>query len=62
MISKAVKIGGITIGGGNPIVVQTMCNTHTCDVEASLEQCRKLYEAGAEMIRLTVPGLKENSH
>ena len=61
MISKAVKIGGITIGGGNPIVVQTMCNTHTCDVEASLEQCRKLYEAGAEMIRLTVPGLKDIS-
>ena len=59
MISKAVKIGDITIGGGNPIVVQTMCNTHTCDVEASLEQCRKLYEAGAEMIRLTVPGLKD---
>lgn len=55
-MSHAVKIGDkLLIGGGNPIVVQTMCNTHTVDVQASLEQCRKLSKAGAQMIRLTVP-------
>lgn len=56
MTSITVKAGNVAIGGGNPIVVQTMCNTHTSDVEATLGQCRRLYGAGAEMIRLTVPG------
>ena len=45
------------IGKDAPIVVQTMCNTHTSDIDASVEQCERLYEAGAEMIRLTVPSL-----
>lgn len=52
-----VKVGNLTIGGDNPIVIQTMCNTHTSDVEASVAQCVRLYEAGAQMIRLTVPSL-----
>ena len=47
----------LMIGPEAPIVVQTMCNTHTSDVEASVAQCIKLYEAGAKMIRLTVPSL-----
>ena len=42
-----VQIGNISIGGDSPIVVQTMCNTHTSDVEASVNQCIRLYEAGA---------------
>lgn len=50
------KAGNVLIGGGNPIVVQTMCNTHTNDVEATVAQCVRLYEAGSEMIRITVPG------
>lgn len=54
-----MKVGELLIGGGNPIVVQTMCNTHTADIEASYAQCVQMYEAGAEMIRLTVPSLKE---
>lgn len=54
-----IKAGNVLIGGGNPIVVQTMCNTHTSDVEASVEQCIRLYEAGAQMIRLTVPSLAQ---
>ncbi len=57
--SAAVRVGDILIGGGNPIVVQTMCNTHTSDVEASVKQCRELAEAGAQMIRLTVPSLDQ---
>ncbi len=59
MATRKVKVGNIGIGGGSPIVVQTMCNTHTSDVEATLAQCRKLHEAGAQMIRLTVPGLQD---
>ena len=57
METLAVQIGNITIGGEAPIVVQTMCNTHTSDVEASVAQCIRLHEAGAQMIRLTVPSL-----
>ena len=57
METLKVKVGNITIGGESPIVVQTMCNTHTSDVEASFAQCVKLHEAGAQLIRLTVPSL-----
>ena len=54
-----VRIGkNLVIGGNAPIVVQTMCNTHTSDVEASVTQCLELAAAGAQMIRLTVPGLQ----
>ena len=53
----SVKVGdSLVIGGGAPIVVQTMCNTHTCDVDASVAQCLELAASGAQMIRLTVPG------
>ena len=47
MNSLTVKVGDVLIGGGNPIVVQTMCNTHTSDVEASVQQCIRLHKAGA---------------
>ena len=57
--TQEVKVGNICIGGDNPIVVQTMCNTHTSDVEASVAQCVRLYEAGAQMIRLTVPSMDQ---
>ena len=55
MKTITVNAGKVAIGGDNPIVVQTMCNTHTSDVEASLAQCIRLYNAGAEIIRVTVP-------
>lgn len=54
-----VKAGNVLIGGDEPIVVQTMCNTHTSDVEASVAQSVRLYEAGAQLIRLTVPSLSQ---
>ena len=57
--SLVVKVGDVLIGGGNPIVVQTMCNTHTSDVDASVAQCVKLAGAGAQLIRLTVPSLNQ---
>lgn len=59
METIAVKVGNLTIGGGNPVVVQTMCNTHTSDIEASVAQCIRLAHSGAQMIRLTVPTLRD---
>lgn len=59
METMKVTIGNLVLGGEAPIVVQTMCNTHTSDVEASIQQCVRLYEAGAQMIRLTVPSLAQ---
>ena len=56
MRTLTAKVGNVLIGAGNPIVVQTMCNTHTSDVDATVAQCVRLYEAGSEMIRITVPG------
>lgn len=54
-----VTAGKVTIGGDAPLIIQTMCNTHTSDVEASVSQCERLYEAGAELIRLTVPSMAQ---
>lgn len=59
MKTLEVKAGNIVIGGDNPIVIQTMCNTHTSDIEASVRQCEEMYRAGAEMVRLTVPSLSD---
>ena len=59
MVTRTVTIGNLTLGGESPIVVQTMCNTHTSAVDASVNQCVRLYEAGAQMIRLTVPSLAQ---
>lgn len=55
-----VRVGSdLVIGGGAPLVIQTMCNTHTSDVDASVSQCLRLYAAGAQMIRITVPGRQD---
>jgi (E)-4-hydroxy-3-methylbut-2-enyl-diphosphate synthase len=62
MNTITVNVGGILIGGANPIVVQTMCNTHTYDVDATVAQCKTLAAAGAELIRITVPGLQDIPH
>ena len=64
LITEKVSVGSapVVIGGGTQIVVQTMCNTHTDDVEGTLEQCRRMVAAGAGMIRITVPGLQDVPH
>lgn len=54
-----VNIGNIVVGGNNKIVIQTMCNTHTHDVAQTVAQCRRLASAGAQIIRITVPGLAD---
>ena len=53
--TKVVKIGNVAIGGENPIAIQSMCNTKTTDVAASVEQIHRLEKAGCQIIRLTVP-------
>ena len=60
METLSVRVGdSLVIGSGHPIVVQTMCNTHTSDVDATVAQCVKLALAGAQLIRLTVPSLSD---
>ncbi|MDD7119261.1 MAG: (E)-4-hydroxy-3-methylbut-2-enyl-diphosphate synthase [Bacteroidales bacterium] len=56
------QIGCIRIGEGCPIAVQTMCNTHTFNVEDTVAQCRAMAAAGADIIRITVPGLRDVPH
>ncbi|MCR4590136.1 MAG: flavodoxin-dependent (E)-4-hydroxy-3-methylbut-2-enyl-diphosphate synthase [Lachnospiraceae bacterium] len=56
--TKKVHIGDKVIGGGNPILIQSMCNTRTDDVEATVKQILSLEEAGCEIIRCTVPDMK----
>ena len=62
METRIVKVGDVLIGGNNPIVVQTMCNTHTYDVDATVAQCLRLAAAGARLVRITVPGLQDVPH
>ena len=52
--SVAVTVGGVTMGGGTPIVVQSMTNTDTADVEATVDQVARLARAGSELVRITV--------
>ena len=59
MKTRTVHVGKVLIGSDHPIVVQTMCNTHTSDVEATVAQCGQLIKAGAEIIRITVPSLSD---
>lgn len=69
--SREVKIGKVTIGGENPVAIQSMTFTKTSDKEATLAQIKKLEEAGCEIVRFSVPDelcaksipyLKENSN
>ena len=52
--SIVVKIGGVAIGGGEPIVIQSMTNTDTADIKKTTQQIIELYEEGSEIVRITV--------
>ena len=54
-MSRQIKVGGIAIGGGAPVSIQSMTNTPTHDVEATLKQIRELATAGCEIVRVAVP-------
>ena len=53
--TRAVRVGSVTIGGGQPVTVQSMTSTATTDVRATLAQVRALAEAGADLVRVAVP-------
>ena len=53
-MSKQINVGGVTLGGGAPVRVQSMTTTHTADVEATLAQIARLAEAGCEIVRVAV--------
>lgn len=54
-LTKCVKIGHVVIGGGNRVLIQSMCNTKTCDVESTVQQIKRLEEAGCDIVRVAVP-------
>ena len=54
-----VRVGNIYMGGNYPVVIQTMTNTNTLDTEASVAQCERIIESGADLIRLTTQGVRE---
>ena len=55
--TKTVRIGSKTIGGTNPVLCQSMTNTDTADVKATVEQILRLEEAGCDIVRFTVPDM-----
>ena len=55
--TKKINVGGVALGGGAPVTVQSMCNTDTRDVKTSLAQIRSLAAAGCDIIRLAVPDM-----
>ena len=58
MNTREVRIGNRVIGGGNPVLIQSMCNTKTEDVRATVEQIRRLTDVGCEIIRVAVPTME----
>ena len=54
---RIVNIGGVKIGGDNPVAIQSMCNTDTRDVKATVNQIHELENAGCEIIRVAVPDM-----
>ena len=55
--TRPVKVGNITIGGGYPVVVQSMINEDTLDIDGSVAGIRRLHEVGCEIVRVTVPSM-----
>ncbi len=55
--TKVIHVGGVAIGGGNPISIQSMTKTNTRDVRSTARQVRLLKEAGCEIVRIAVPDI-----
>lgn len=55
--TRSVQVGNLTIGGGHPVVVQSMINEDTLDMDGSVAAIRRLHEIGCELVRVTVPSL-----
>src|ERR1035437_604371 len=52
---RQINVGGVLIGGGAPVVVQTMTKNETADLQATMEQIRRVADAGADVVRVAVP-------
>lgn len=57
--TREVKVGKIPLGNSHPIRIQSMTNTHTADIEATVEQCIRIARAGADFVRITSPSVKD---
>ncbi len=57
-MTRQINVGGVPIGGGAPVAIQSMLNTKTTDVEGSLNQIKELYTAGCQIARLAVPNME----
>ena len=53
--TRVVNVGGLLVGGDNPILVQTMTNTLTTNVNATLKQINRVIKCGADLVRVSVP-------
>ena len=56
--TRQIHLGTLPLGGGAPVSVQTMCNTHTWDVEATVKQIRAMQAAGADIVRIVIPDME----
>ncbi len=56
-MSKQIMVGNVPVGGGAPVTIQSMCNTRTDDVNATVEQIRRLEAAGCDIVRVAVPDM-----
>ena len=57
-MTRQIIVGGVPIGGGAPVAIQSMLNTKTTDIDGSLAQIRKLQQAGCHIVRLAVPNME----
>lgn len=58
-LSRQIKIGNVKLGGDAPIVLQSMTSTDTNDIEATVDECIRIFDAGGQMVRITTQSLKE---
>ena len=56
-MTRKIRVGGVPLGGGAPVTIQSMCNTRTDDVAATVAQIRRLEAAGCEIVRVAVPDM-----
>ena len=57
-MTRQIMVGGVPVGGGAPVAIQSMLNTKTTDVKGCLDQIRQLHEAGCQIVRLAVPNME----
>ena len=55
-MTKQIMVGGVPVGGGAPVTIQSMCNTKTEDAQATINQILRLEQAGCEIVRVTSAG------